>query len=106
MIDVAKHGGLPWDAILGAEVAHAYKPSPKVYTDAVEILGVAPAEVCLVAAHNGDLAAARQLGLATAFVLRPTEHGPGQTTDLQADDAWDFDVRDLNELADRLGCPG
>ncbi|HKT64763.1 MAG TPA: haloacid dehalogenase type II [Burkholderia sp.] len=104
MIDVAKHGGLPWDAILGAEVAHAYKPSPKVYTEAVEILGVAPAELCLVAAHNGDLAAARQLGLATAFVLRPTEHGPNQTTDLTAADAWDFDVKDLSELADRLGC--
>ena len=106
MIDMAKHGGLPWDAILGAEVAHAYKPSPKVYTEAVEILGVAPAELCLVAAHNGDLAAARQLGLATAFVLRPTEHGPNQTTDLKADGAWDFDVKDLHELADRLGCPG
>ena len=106
MVDVAKHGGLPWDAILGAEVAHAYKPSPKVYTEAVEILGVAPAELCLVAAHNGDLAAARQLGLATAFVLRPTEHGPNQTTDLKADGAWDFDVKDLHELADRLGCPG
>ena len=105
MVDVAKHGGLPWDAILGAEVARAYKPSPAVYTEAVEILGLAPAELCLVAAHNGDLGAARRLGLSTAFVLRPTEHGPGQTTDLQADDAWDFDVRDLNELADRLGCP-
>ncbi|KVL35812.1 haloacid dehalogenase [Burkholderia territorii] len=106
MIDVAKHGGLPWDAILGAELAHAYKPSPKVYTDAVDILGVAPGEMCLVAAHNGDLAAARQLGLATAFVLRPTEHGPNQTTDLKADDTWDFDVKDLHALADRLGCPG
>ncbi|MCW3656570.1 haloacid dehalogenase type II [Burkholderia cenocepacia] len=106
MVDVAKHGGLPWDAILGAEVARAYKPSPAVYTEAVEILGLAPAELCLVAAHNGDLAAARGLGLSTAFVLRPTEHGPGQTTDLRADDAWDFDVSDLNELADRLGCPG
>ncbi|MGS0891538.1 haloacid dehalogenase type II [Burkholderia stagnalis] len=105
MVDIAKHAGLPWDAILGAEVAHAYKPSPKVYTEAVEILGIAPGELCLVAAHNGDLAAARRLGLSTAFVLRPTEHGPGQTTDLKAEDAWDFVVNDLNELADRFGCP-
>ncbi|MDN7853573.1 haloacid dehalogenase type II [Burkholderia seminalis] len=106
MVDVAKRAGLPWDAILGAEVVRAYKPSPQVYTDTVDLLGLAPAELCLVAAHNGDLAAARRQGLSTAFVLRPTEHGPGQTTDLQADDAWDFDVRNLNELADRLECPG
>ncbi|AIO34999.1 haloacid dehalogenase type II [Burkholderia pseudomultivorans] len=105
MIDIAKHAGLPWDAILGAEVAHAYKPAPKVYNEAVEILGVAPAEVCLVAAHNSDLAAARRLGLSTAFVPRPTEYGPGQTTDLNAEDAWDFVVADLHELADRVGCP-
>lgn len=103
MVDLARRAGLPWDAILGAEVARAYKPSLHVYSDAAEILGLAPAQVCLVAAHNGDLAAARRAGLATAFVLRPTEHGPQQTTDLAAEDAWDFVVNDLNELADQLG---
>jgi 2-haloacid dehalogenase len=84
----------------------AYKPSPKVYSETAEILGLAPAELCLVAAHNGDLAAARQRGLTTAFVARPTEHGPHQQTDLKAEQAWDFVVDDLNELANRLGCPG
>lgn len=44
MVDVAKRAGLPWDAILGAEVVRAYKPSPQVYSDTVEILGVEPAE--------------------------------------------------------------
>ncbi|WP_322032733.1 haloacid dehalogenase type II [Paraburkholderia sp. J76] len=105
MVDIAKRAGLPWDAILGAEVVRAYKPSPQVYTETVDILGLAPAELCLVAAHNGDLAAARRLGLSTAFVLRPTEHGPQQTTDLKAEQAWDFVVNDLNELANRLDAP-
>lgn len=104
MVDIAKRVGLPWDAILGAEVARAYKPSPQVYSETVEILGLAPAELCLVAAHNSDLAAARQLGLKTAFVARPTEHGPHQRTDLKAEAAWDFVVDDLNELAKQLGC--
>jgi 2-haloacid dehalogenase len=104
MVDVAKRAGLPWDAILGAEVVRAYKPSPQVYTETVEILGLAPAELCLVAAHNGDLAAARRLGLTTAFVARPAEHGPHQTTDLKAEQAWNFVVDDLNELAKQLGC--
>src|SRR5215472_15059635 len=29
MVNMAKHAGLPWDAILGAEVARAYKPQPE-----------------------------------------------------------------------------
>ncbi|PYE27952.1 2-haloacid dehalogenase [Paraburkholderia silvatlantica] len=102
MVDIARRAGLPWDAILGAEVVRAYKPSPQVYSETADILGLAPAELCLVAAHNGDLAAARRLGLSTAFVVRPTEHGPDQTTDLKAEQAWDFVVDDLNELASQL----
>jgi 2-haloacid dehalogenase len=104
MVDMAKRAGLPWDAILGAEVVRAYKPDPEVYLQTVDILGLAPAELCLVAAHNGDLAAARQQGLTTAFIARPTEHGPHQTTDLRAQEAWDFVVDDLNQLARQLGC--
>lgn len=104
MVDMAKRAGLPWDAILGAEVVRAYKPSPQVYIQTVDILDLKPAEVCLVAAHNGDLAAARQQGLTTAFVARPTEHGPKQTTDLEAAQDWDFVVQDLGELAACLGC--
>lgn len=105
MIDMAKRAALPWDAILGAEVVRAYKPAPRVYLDTADILGLAPAEVCMVAAHNGDLAAARQCGLKTAFVVRPLEHGPGQRTDLHAEQQWDYEARDLNDLATQLGCP-
>ncbi|RZF29768.1 haloacid dehalogenase type II [Paraburkholderia sp. UYCP14C] len=104
MVDMAKRAGLPWDAILGAEVVRAYKPSPQVYSETADILGIPPRELCLVAAHNNDLAAARRVGLSTAFVLRPTEHGPQQTSDLKADEAWDFVVGDLHELATQLGC--
>ncbi|TDV39498.1 2-haloacid dehalogenase [Paraburkholderia caballeronis] len=104
MIDMAKRAALPWDAILGAEVVRAYKPSPRVYTETAEILGLPPDQVCMVAAHNGDLAAARGCGLKTAFVKRPNEHGPAQTTDLSAAQQWDFIADDFNELATRLGC--
>ncbi|MGN8112122.1 haloacid dehalogenase type II [Paraburkholderia sp. 22098] len=105
MVDMAKRAALPWDAILGAEVVRAYKPSPQVYAETAEILGFSPAEVCMVAAHNGDLAAARQCGLKTAFVLRPLEHGPGQQSDLRAEQSWDYEAADLNHLATLLGCP-
>jgi 2-haloacid dehalogenase len=103
MLDMAKRAGLPWDAILGAELAQAYKPDPEAYLRTVDILAMRPDEVCMVAAHNGDLAAARACGLATAFVPRPTEHGPGQTGDLKAEQDWDVIARDFGELADQLG---
>jgi 2-haloacid dehalogenase len=104
MVNMAKRAGLPWDCILGAETARAYKPMPQAYLASCKQLGLRPAEVMMVAAHNGDLKAAKAQGLATAFVPR-AEHGPGQTTDLTADPACvDLSVTSLIELAARLGC--
>ena len=100
MVNMAKRAGLPWDCVLGAETARAYKPMPEAYLSACRLLGLAPAQVMMVAAHNGDLKAAKAQGLATAFVARPTEHGPGQKTDLAPDPACvDIAPRDFVELA-------
>ena len=66
MLDMAKRAGIPWDAILGAEVAQAYKTSPEAYLRTADVLAMRPDEVCLVAAHNNDLGAARRCGLRTA----------------------------------------
>jgi 2-haloacid dehalogenase len=103
LVRMARRGGLPWDAILGAEIAQAYKPQPAVYLKSVAALGLAPDEVMMVAAHNNDLAAAAACGLKTAFVPRPTEHGPGQTSDLQLEGDVDLMARDFQDLADQLG---
>jgi 2-haloacid dehalogenase len=103
MVNLAKRAGLPWDCILGAETARAYKPMPEAYLRSCAQLGLAPAQVCMVAAHNNDLKAAKAQGMKTAFVARPTEHGPGQTTDLAPDPACvDIAPRDFVELAARL----
>ena len=104
LLNMARRAAIPWDAILGAEVAQAYKPEPAAYLRTAEVLGIRPDELCLVAAHNGDLKAARGCGLATAFVARPTEHGPGQTTDIEPSEAWDVVARDFQDLAGKLGC--
>lgn len=104
MIDIAKRASIPWDAVLGAEITQAYKPDPQAYVRMVDILSLAPAQVCMVAAHNQDLHAARQCGLSTAFVARPTEHGPRQTTDLEPSEDWDIIAHDFNALADHTGC--
>jgi 2-haloacid dehalogenase len=105
IVNMARRAGLPWDAILGAEIARAYKPDPEVYRASVAALGLEPGEAMMVAAHNGDLVAAAGLGLMTAFVPRPREHGPGQTSDLRAEAAYDVVATDLVDLANALTAP-
>src|SRR5262249_52453941 len=101
---MAKHAGLPWDVVLGAETARAYKPLPQAYLVNAELINLPPAEVMLVAAHNGDLAAAAGGGLRTAFAARPTEHGPRQRHDLAASRSWDVITDSFTALADAMGC--
>jgi 2-haloacid dehalogenase len=104
MLHLARFGGLPWDILLGAEIARAYKPQAAVYLASSAAAGLAPAHVGMVAAHNNDLAAARALGLSTIFVCRPGEHGPQQTTDLVAEQHWDIVADSLTDVASQLGC--
>jgi len=104
MVDMARRAGLPWDAILGAEVARAYKPQPEAYDRTAEFLGLQPGECMMVAAHNGDLVAARSRGFHTAFVSRPLEHGRNKTRDLKAEHDFDVIAEDFIDLAKKLGC--
>lgn len=102
MTRLAKYGGLPWDCVLGAEIARDYKPKPQVYLASCAALRLSPDRVMMVAAHNDDLYAARQAGLKTAFVARPTEHGHSQYHDLQAEGSWDIVAKDFADLAGKL----
>lgn len=103
MVHLARFAGLPWDCIITAENARCYKPRPEVYWTAVELLGLHPGEVMMVAAHNYDLRAAQAAGMRTAFVRRPAEFGPRQTTDLAPEGDWDIVAEDLEDLARALG---
>lgn len=102
LTNMAKHARLPWDCILSAELFHHYKPDPEAYLGAAAILGLAPHEVMMVAAHKDDLRAARACGLATAFVARPMEYGPDVRVDRKPEPSFDLNVRDFNALAARL----
>ena len=104
IVNMAKHAGLPWDAVLGAEVAGHYKPQPEAYLKTAQILGLAPEDCLMVAAHNSDLVAAGSCGLGTAFVSRPREFGMGQTADKDAENDYHYVARDFLDLADQLGC--
>jgi 2-haloacid dehalogenase len=103
MTDLARYAGLPWDCILGAELARHYKPDREVYQSAADILDLRPADVMMVAAHLGDLRAAKAVGLRTAFVTRPLEFGAAGKPDLKADGSVDVSATDFNDLAARLG---
>lgn len=104
LMNMARRAGLPWDAILGAEVSGFYKPDPRAYCRTAEILQLAPGELCLVAAHHGDLAAARNAGLLTAYIDRPTEYGGAPAPDAHHEQAWEWSAGSLIDLADKLGC--
>ncbi len=99
MTRLAKFGGLPWDCILGADIAKNYKPHRDTYLASCAALRLPPEKVMLVAAHNRDLAAARETGLRTGFILRTHEHGPDQKSDLKADSDWDLVGESLLDLA-------
>lgn len=103
MTNLAKHSGLPWDCILGAELVRHYKPDPEVYQSAADFLDLAAGDVMMVAAHLGDLRAAKRVGMKTAFVTRPREFGPAGRPDLQPDSSVDLAAKDFEDLAGLLG---
>lgn len=106
LVNMARHGRLPWDCVLSAELFHHYKPDPESYLGAAAMLGFAPEEVMMVAAHKDDLRAARACGLATAFVARPKEKGPKVKVDVSPEPDFDFNARDFVHLAALLAKSG
>lgn len=67
------HAGLGdfFEAVLSVDAVRRLKPAPEVYRMAAERLGVAPAGLRLIAAHDWDVTGALRAGCAAAFVARP-----------------------------------
>jgi len=103
LVDMAKNAGLPWDCVLSGELVRRYKPDPEVYLMAARLLGVAPAQLMLVAAHPSDLVGAQRAGLKTAYVPRPLEYGTGAPGEPVGDAVFDVTASDFLDLARRLG---
>lgn len=103
LLNMAKNAGIPWDMIFGSDLFRHFKPDPETYLGVAQMLGVAPGQVMMAAAHNADLAKARACGLMTAFWPRPTEYGPHQKRDYAADQDWDVVATDIGDLAGKLG---
>jgi 2-haloacid dehalogenase len=100
LVAMARRAGLPWDMVFGSDLFRHFKPDPETYLGACALLRLAPGEVMLAAAHASDLAAAQRLGLRTAFIARPWEHGPNGKPEPRG--AWDFSVGSIEELADAM----
>lgn len=103
LVNMARRAGLPWDAVLSAELFGRYKPDPEVYRGAARLLGHEPHELLMVAAHPSDLRAAAAAGLRTAYIPRPDEHGPGGAMAPVGEVPFDWTAPDLVALAAQLG---
>lgn len=103
VIDVSRHNGIVWDAVIACEMLRIYKTQPEAYRRAAQLLQATPSEILMVACHNFDLDAARAEGFRTAFVRRPEEWGPAGPPDPVPNPATDLVVNGFAELAERLG---
>jgi 2-haloacid dehalogenase len=89
-----RHIGVPFDAVITAEDARAYKPSDVVFDYALEQLGSPPEEILHAAfGFKYDIGPAGRHGMRTAWVNRHAEPAPG-------DARFDYEWRDLWPLAE------
>lgn len=103
VVKSSKTANVQWDGILSCEFLGYYKPSLQSYLRAVELLGLQPSEAMMVAAHEGDLAAAQAAGLHTAYVNVPEKDNVGQGFEQPTDARFDVEARDFEELCRKLG---
>ncbi|MFE3055049.1 haloacid dehalogenase type II [Nocardia sp. NPDC059239] len=104
VVEISRHGELPWHAVFAAEMAGVFKPDPRTYRLAARYLGLEPAEIMMVASHKYDIRAAGELGFRTAFITRPLEYGDPERGDAEFSDEFDINAVDFLDLADQLGC--
>ena len=71
--DMQQHGGMPFKHTYSSELFNSYKPNPAIYLGAAERLGLEPGQCIMVAAHLGDLEAAKGCGYHTIYVERSQE---------------------------------
>jgi 2-haloacid dehalogenase len=57
-------------AVVGADAVGAYKPDPRVYRHALDVLGLEAGETWFVAGHWWDVTGAARVGLRTAWIGR------------------------------------
>jgi 2-haloacid dehalogenase len=98
----SRRNGIDWDSILSCDVLGIYKPDPRVYFRAAEIIDCRPAEIIMVAAHPSDLRAAVACGYRSAYVM-PRLEDPGEDyTDTGFAREFDIVASDFPDLTRQL----
>jgi 2-haloacid dehalogenase len=99
---LARHAGLPWDAVLSSDAVGAYKPDPRVYQMALKALDLEGHQVMMVAAHLFDLEGAKNLGFKTAFIRREGEESGSGSADPSRASYVDLIASDMRDFASRI----
>ena len=103
IVSSSKEAQVHWDGILSCEFMGYYKPSLQAYLRGVSLLGLQPAEAMMVAAHEGDLAAAQAAGLRTAYVNVPEEDNVSEGFEQPSSTNFDVEAKDFEALCQKLG---
>lgn len=102
IVNSSKTARVQWDGILSCEFMGYYKPSLQAYLKATRLLGLKPSEAMMVAAHEGDLAAAQAVGLHTAYVNVPEEDNMAEGFEQPSETNFDFQAQDFESLCKQL----
>ena len=102
IVNSSKAAGVQWDGILSCEFLGYYKPSLQAYRKGTRLLGLKSAQAMMVAAHEGDLAAARATGMHTAFVNVPEEDNMCEGFEQPEQTDFDIEADDFDALCNKL----
>jgi 2-haloacid dehalogenase len=104
IVSSSKTAKVHWDGILSCEFLGYYKPSLQAYLKGTSLLGLRPDEAMMVAAHEGDLAAAQIVGMHTAYVKVPEQDNVAGAFNFEPPSDTDFDVyaKDYEALCEML----
>jgi len=102
IVNSSKEAGVQWDGILSCEFLGYYKPSLQAYLKGTRLLGMKPEEAMMVAAHEGDLAAARAAGLHTALVKVPEDDNMAEGFEQPTETHFDLEASDFEALCQQL----
>jgi 2-haloacid dehalogenase len=98
IVNSSKAAKVQWDGILSCEFLGFYKPSVQAYLKGISLLGLKPSEAMMVAAHEGDLAAAQAAGMYTAYVNVPEEDNLSGAFVQPSETKFDVQARDFKDL--------
>ena len=98
----SRKNGINWDSILSCDILGIYKPDPRCYSRAAEIVNCAPEEIMMVASHPSDLRAGIAAGYRSAYVVPRLEDPGDDYTDTGFAKEFDVLAKDFADLVRQL----